>query len=154
MDPKSFKNEEAVFHYLDVNRDGIISGSEITEVLKQEMPLEEAKMYTDMIMENADSDKNGHIDYTEFLRAATKNTKVCTKENILNAFNYFDEDKNGTIELDELRNALSEDGITLTQDLISDLMNQADSNGDGKIDLNEFEELLVGVLTSKQESII
>ena len=146
MDPKVFKQEDTVFSMLDVNKDGMVSTEEITEVLRNEMPTEEAEMYSEMIMDHVDSDKNGYIDYTEFLRATVKNTRVCTKENLLNAFKYFDSNGNGTIEFDELSSALT-DGATISQGLLNDLMNEMDRNQDGKIDLEEFESLLEEALT-------
>jgi calcium-dependent protein kinase len=152
MDPKMFKTEEAVFNYLDVNRDGTITKNELIDLLSHEMPEEEAEMYSEMIMEHADSDKSGSIDYTEFLRATVKNKKVCTKENLLKAFNFFDEDKSGAIELIELSHALT-DGATITEELVSDIMNQVDINGDGKIDLEEFETLLFDALSPTKKGI-
>ena len=147
MDSKEYKNEEAVFHYLDANRDGIITADEISELLQNEMPVKDAEVCSEMIMEHADSDKSGSIDYTEFLRATLKHKKVCTKENLLKAFNFFDQDKNGTIEFHELSRALT-DGATITDDLLMEIMQQADVNGDGRIDLEEFESLLSEALTA------
>lgn len=145
MDPKAFQLEESVFNLVDSNCDGIISKSELTQLFKQEMPTEEAEMYSDMIMENADSDKNGFLDYTEFLRASVKHKKICTRENLLQAFKFFDENGNGTIEVEELKHALT-DGAFITEDLVNEIMTQMDKNGDGKIDLDEFEDLLVNAL--------
>lgn len=147
MDPKVFKVEDSVFNILDVNKDGTISTDEIVSMLRQEMPTEEAEMISETIMEHADSDKNGYIDYTEFLRATVKQQKVCTKENLLNAFKFFDADGNGTIEFEELSSALSDES-KISESLIQDLMKQADKNHDGKIDLEEFEDLLADALTS------
>ena len=142
MDPKKYKTEKAVFNYLDVNRDGTISTSELIDLLVKEMPREEAEMYSTMIMEHVDSDQSGTIDYTEFLRASVKQKKICTKTNIISAFKFFDEDGSGSIECEELKKALSDGDIVITEELISQLMNQIDTNGDGKIDLEEFENLL------------
>ena len=143
MDPKLYRTEQAVFNYLDVNRDGTISKTELVNLLKEDLPIEEAEMYSDLIMDHVDSDKNGSIDYTEFLRASISEKKICTRENILNAFRFFDEDGSGSIEYKELKKALSDGDIIITEDLIEQLMNQIDSNGDGKIDLEEFENLLI-----------
>jgi calcium-dependent protein kinase len=143
MDPKLYKTEQAVFNYLDINRDGTISSAELVHLLMQDMPVEEAQMYSDLIMDHVDSDKNGSIDYTEFLRASISVKKICTRENILNAFRYFDEDGSGSIEYSELQKALSDGDIVITEDLIEQLMNQIDTNGDGKIDIDEFENLLI-----------
>jgi calcium-dependent protein kinase len=150
MDPNQFKVEEKVFNLVDANCDGIITINELLDLFKNEMPFEEAVMYSKFIMENADSDKNGYIDYTEFLRATIKTTKICTKENLLQAFNFFDENNNGVIEFDELSHGLS-DGAVITEKLIREIMNQVDTNGDGCIDIFEFEDLLVDALDNQSD---
>lgn len=145
MDPKAYQLEESVFNLIDFNCDGVISKTELMGLLEKEMPREEAEMYCGIIMENADSDKNGYLDYTEFLRATIHSNKICTKENLLQAFKYFDENGNGVIEMDELKAALT-DGAHITEDLVVEIMKEADKNHDGQIDLNEFEDLLVGAV--------
>ena len=143
IDPKLFAKESKVFKILDTNKDGTISKNELTRVLATDtVPTEEAEMYADLIMEQVDSDRNGLIDYTEFLRATVKKSKVFTKENLLQAFKVFDQDGNGTIDIEELKKCLSGD-YEVTEDVILEIMNQADKNGDGKIDLSEFEALLL-----------
>ncbi|OMJ81433.1 hypothetical protein SteCoe_18109 [Stentor coeruleus] len=152
VDPNIFATESKVFDFLDENKDGGISRDELVDVLKNDnVHTEEAEMYADLIMEHVDSDKNGKIDYTEFLRATVKRSKIFTKENLQQAFNLFDQDGNGTIELEELKKCLSE-GSEITVEVLEDIMNQADRNGDGKIDIGEFEALLLENL-SKQSSL-
>lgn len=149
MDPNVYCTEQAVFNYLDKNREGTISSKDLTDHMRNEMPTEEAEMYSDFIMEHVDTDKSGKIDYTEFLRATIKQKKVCTKDNLLRAFKFFDEDGNGTIEYSELSSGLT-DGAMITEELIQELMSQADTNQDGKIDLDEFEGLLFDALNGKK----
>ncbi|OMJ87450.1 hypothetical protein SteCoe_10870 [Stentor coeruleus] len=151
MDPNIYSKEQKVFNFLDVNRDGTISSKELAELLKKELPAEEVDLFTDTIMQHVDSDKSGQIDYTEFLKATINYKKVCTKENLLRAFKFFDEDGNGTIEYSELSSALT-DGAMITQELIQELMSQVDTNQDGKIDLDEFESLLFDALNVKKGS--
>jgi calcium-dependent protein kinase len=149
MDPNVYSKEQKVFNFLDVNRDGTISSKELAELLKKDLPAEDVDSFTDTIMEHVDSDKSGQIDYTEFLKATIKYKKVCTKENLLRAFKFFDEDGNGTIEYSELSSALT-DGAVITEGLIQELMSQVDTNQDGKIDLDEFESLLFDALNVKK----
>lgn len=149
VDPNTFSVENKVFELLDEDKDGGISTVELTKVLKNDnCPTEEAEMYANMIMEEVDSDKNGKIGYTEFLRASVKGGRVFTKQNLQQAFNLFDQDGNGTIELEELKKCLCE-GADITTGVISEIMNQADINGDGKIDINEFEALLLDNLAKQ-----
>lgn len=149
IDPSSYAAEQEVFKTIDQNNDGTISKQELSRVLVGDnVPTEEAEMYAELIMEEVDSDQNGFIDYTEFLRATVKRKKVFTEENLVQAFKVFDHDGNGTIELEELKKCLS-NGFEISEDLLKEMMSQADIDGDGKIDLSEFRQLLVGKVTER-----
>ena len=111
-------------------------------MISKDVPTEEAEMYAELIMDHADSDKSGLIDYTEFLRASVVRHKILTKENIIKAFQLFDQNQDGTIEGEELRQWLA-NGSTITDNVITEIIAQVDKNGDGKIDLFEFESLLL-----------
>ena len=41
-------------------------------------------------MRNCDTDKNGHIDYSEFIAATIDKKKLLSKERLKHAFNIFD----------------------------------------------------------------
>jgi calcium-dependent protein kinase len=151
LDPRMYKTEESVFKLLDSNRDGSISKQELSRALASDnVPIEEASMCAESIMEQVDSDLNGCIDYTEFLRASVRKDLIFTKPNLLQAFKVFDQDENGTIEMEELKKWLSDDA-EITNELLENIMKQADINGDGKIDLFEFETLLFESFSSLEE---
>lgn len=143
-DPSIFKTEVAVFNLLDKNRDGSISLQEIKDQMISftKLPEEEAQMLAELILEKADSDGNGCIDFTEFLRASVTKRKVLTRQNIEKAFQLFDQDHSGAIEVEELKGWLTDEHTT-TESLVQEILAQADKNGDGKIDLEEFESLLL-----------
>ena len=60
-------------------------------------------MEVDRIMANADSDGNGWIDYSEFIRATIDKRKLLSKERLRAAFGLFDKDDNGYINASEIR---------------------------------------------------
>lgn len=55
------------------------------------------------ILRGADTDKNGTINYTEFLAATIEATTFLREEYIKTAFKMFDADSSGKIDSGELR---------------------------------------------------
>ncbi|OMJ78205.1 hypothetical protein SteCoe_22051 [Stentor coeruleus] len=152
-DPDQYKTELAVFHLLDANRDGKISKDELIMFMAdKKLPVEEAEMYAELIMEHSDINNSGYVDYTEFLRASVNKYRFLTKENILNAFKILDQDKSGTIEVEELRQWIIDDGSTSIK-LVENIIEKVDKNGDGKIDQEEFENMLIDT-TTRRKSVV
>jgi Ca2+-binding EF-hand superfamily protein len=50
------------------------------------------------VMESIDTDKNGRINYTEFLASCMDQAKLFTEENIKSMFRMIDVDNNGYVE--------------------------------------------------------
>jgi calcium-dependent protein kinase len=137
----SNKKLEQIFSRIDINKDGVISITELANELKKEMSSEEAELEAKKIVESIDVDGSGLIDYSEFLRVTTEKESLLSRENIKKAFAFFDKDRSGSIEKEELTKWLSSDGI-IPENILNDILIEADSNSDGKIDLSEFEEFL------------
>jgi calcium-dependent protein kinase len=97
-------------------------------------------------MAEIDSDKNGFIDYTEFLTAGANVKLLLTKGNIKAAFQTFDKDQSGKISVAELKAALDSSG-SLDSALWTALIREADRNSDGEIDLDEFLNLMFSSLS-------
>lgn len=80
-----------IFTILDRNGDGMLTQDELLEGYKKFYKSEErAKAEVKYLMETADSDNNGTIDYTEFLMAMSNKKKLLSKENVKRAFDLFD----------------------------------------------------------------
>ncbi len=54
------------------------------------------------VMESIDTDKNGRINYTEFLASCLDQAKLFTEEHIKSVFRMIDRDNNGFVERGEL----------------------------------------------------
>lgn len=93
-------------------------------------------------MNMVDVDKNGKIEYTEFIAATIQQAKMVSKEQLSKTFAAFDADGNGTISASELKVMLGHED---NPDIGSweELIEEIDSNGDGEIDIKEFEEMLL-----------
>ncbi|ONM10071.1 Calcium-dependent protein kinase 20 [Zea mays] len=88
------------------------------------------------LMEAADIDNSGTIDYGEFIAATLHINKVEKEDKLFAAFSYFDKDGSGYITQDELQKACEEFGLGDTR--LEDIIGDIDQDNDGRIDYNEF----------------
>lgn len=128
------------FKLIDKNGDGKLSKEELIEEFLKTMSQEEALAELNRILEVADLDQNGFIDYSEFLMATVKKETVSNKKNLETAFRLFDLDGNGTISAKELKNILGEDCSDIVWE---EVISKVDQNGDGSIDLKEFKDMMM-----------
>jgi len=91
MTSKEKDDLKEIFITLDKNGDGILTQEELIEGYKKFYNSEErAKVEVRSLMESADSDNSGYIDYSEFLMAMANKKKILSKENMKRAFDLFD----------------------------------------------------------------
>mmetsp|Transcript_18756 Transcript_18756/g.18732 ORF Transcript_18756/g.18732 Transcript_18756/m.18732 type:complete len:146 (+) Transcript_18756:843-1280(+) len=95
-----------VFRTIDKNGDGKISRAELLEQFISTMGTANAEIESEHIMKEVDTDANGFIDYTEFLKATMDIKKVLSSENLKAAFKLFDRDGSGSISKNELKKVL------------------------------------------------
>ena len=129
------------FEMMDTNKDGKLSREELLSQYQMFMgtTVEEE---VNRIIDNVDSDFNGYIDYSEFIRATMDTDKAISTENLKFAFDMFDKDESGTISAVELKRVL-DDGLPHKSDFWRDIIKEVDLNGDGEIDFYELESLIV-----------
>lgn len=115
-------NEKKLFEELDKNRDGYITIKELQEVSEKSGSSE---VDLKNILLSIDMDKNGAINYSEFI-AATMNDLI-TKDagKIEAAFKFFDKDKNGTIDPKDLKRILeSNEDVSVDDNLIEEIVKE------------------------------
>ena len=125
------------FQTIDSNGDGKITKDELMEQYLKLMDEDEAIRTVDSIIREVDSNENGDIDYTEFLKACMNQKKNLSKENLEKAFSVFDQDGSGEITLSEIIGLLGEKN-EVNMSVWEGFIKEVDSNGDGKIDFKEF----------------
>ncbi|CAI0549454.1 unnamed protein product [Linum tenue] len=91
-----------------------------------------------MLMEVADVDGNGTLDYGEFVAVTIHLQKMENDVHVRRAFVYFDKDGSGYIDLDELREALVDGNGKTDEAALNDIMREVDTDKDGCISYDEF----------------
>lgn len=93
--------------------------------------LEEVEKIVDELIHNVGMNKEGEINFTEFLVAAMNREKLLNAKQIEKAFKMFDDDGNGYIDLEELKLAMS--GVKLTDEEWKSIITKYDVDGDGVV---------------------
>ena len=107
----SYKN---AYYAMDINHTGWIEVSEFQKIFKlSKINISEEKI--NYIYNIIDQTKKGGIDYTEFLMAGINKNELITKNNLENAFNYFDSNKSEYIEVEDLEETLLKMGKECTE---------------------------------------
>ena len=133
MSNKEKDDLKGIFTALDKNGDGMLTQEELLEGYKKFYKSNErAIAEVNYIMENADADNNGTIDYSEFLVAMANKKQLLSKKNVKRAFDLFDsvngiiiQDKNGFISADEIKTILGR-GKRFSEETWKDIIAQVE----------------------------
>ncbi|CAA0219960.1 unnamed protein product [Arabidopsis thaliana] len=126
-----------MFSLMDDDKDGKITYPELKAGL-QKVGSQLGEPEIKMLMEVADVDGNGFLDYGEFVAVIIHLQKIENDELFKLAFMFFDKDGSTYIELDELREALADELGEPDASVLSDIMREVDTDKDGRINYDEF----------------
>ena len=140
LDENEINNLKLTFEAFDKCKDGQISFEELKQGLLELKSNKFNESNAKELFNLIDADKNGKIDYTEFLASTLQKKNYLKNERLFEAFCMFDKDNSGTITKDEIINALKAEKSQEKE--IEKYINAVDKNGDGKIDYKEFLELM------------
>ncbi|KNA09420.1 hypothetical protein SOVF_153730 [Spinacia oleracea] len=128
-----------MFKMIDTDNSGQITFEELKNGLKRfGANLEESEIH--YLMQSADVDNSGTIDYGEFIAAMLHLHRVDKEDHLCAAFAYFDKDESGYITKDELQQACQDFGMDEVH--VEEIIHEADQDKDGRIDYNEFVEMM------------
>ena len=131
------------FQAFDKDGNGSITTKELGTVMRslgQNLSEAEIKEMTDIV----DEDKNGTIDFQEFLHLMARKMKIIDKEEeLLDAFNILDRDGSGKISKYELRYIIMSTDSKIKGDDIEDIIKTIGTDEEGKIDLQDFIDILM-----------
>eukprot|EP00922_Rhytidocystis_sp_ex-Travisia-forbesii_P065498 GHVS01097318.1.p1 GENE.GHVS01097318.1~~GHVS01097318.1.p1 ORF type:complete len:163 (-),score=35.26 GHVS01097318.1:1145-1633(-) len=146
------KEMSAIFQKIDKNGDGQLDRSELmegyTELMKMKgedlskLDASTIEAEVDSVLESVDFDKNGYIDYSEFLTVAMDRKTLLSRERLERAFKMFDVDNSGTISSVELATLF---GVSETEggEHWKEVLRAVDKNNDGVVDFQEFQSMLL-----------
>ncbi|XP_061983887.1 calcium-dependent protein kinase-like [Populus nigra] len=136
LSEEEIKGLKTMFTNMDTDKSGTITYEELkTGLARLGSKLSEAEVK--QLMEAADVDGNGSIDYIEFISATMHRYKLERDEHLYKAFQYFDKDSSGYITRDELESAMKEYGMG-DEATIKEIIAEVDADNDGKINYEEF----------------
>ncbi|KAJ6333838.1 hypothetical protein OIU77_009678 [Salix suchowensis] len=136
LSEEEIKGLKTMFTNMDTDKSGTITYEELkTGLARLGSKLSEAEVK--QLMEAADVDGNGSIDYIEFISATMHRYKLERDEHLYKAFQYFDKDSSGYITRDELESAMKEYGMG-DEATIKEIIAEVDADNDGRINYEEF----------------
>nr|DAD41718.1 TPA_asm: hypothetical protein HUJ06_016041 [Nelumbo nucifera] len=126
LSEEEIKGLQQMFYNMDTDRSGTITYEELKTGLSRlgsKLTENEIKQ----LMDAADVDKNGTIDYIEFVAATMHRHRLEQEDSLFKAFQYFDKDGSGFITRDELRHALTQYRMG-DEATIDEIINDVDTN--------------------------
>ncbi|KAM1209882.1 hypothetical protein ACFX2I_015441 [Malus domestica] len=126
-----------MFTLMDTDKDGRVTYEELKLGLHK-VGSQLAEPEIKMLMEVADVDGNGVLDYGEFAAVTIHLQKMENDEHLRRAFVFFDKDGSGYIELGELRESLQDESGETDSEVLNDIMREVDTDKDGRISYDEF----------------
>ncbi|KAJ4809345.1 Calcium-dependent protein kinase [Rhynchospora pubera] len=130
-----------LFQKMDLNNDNKISFDELKlglHKLGQQLPDSDVRI----LMDAADTDGNGFLDYGEFVAVSIHLKKIGNDEHLHRAFSFFDQNKSGYIEIEELSTSLADDLGPNHDEVINAIIHDVDTDKDGKISYEEFAAMM------------
>ena len=139
MDPSDYAHLQATFNYMDKNKDGKISITELKDALKvHDIQCDEKSI--ERVVGYLDSNKDGEISFNEFAAILKANSSPTEKAKKL--FYQLDVNKDGKISAKELLPLAKKLKLTYTDAELQSMITTYDQNGDGFLSFEEFYKIV------------
>ncbi|MBA0615515.1 hypothetical protein Godav_015641, partial [Gossypium davidsonii] len=124
------------FDIMDTGKRGKINLEELRmglQKLGQQIPDADLQI----LVEAADVDGDGTLNYGEFVAVSVHLRKMANDEHLHKAFAFFDLNQSGFLEIEDLRDSLN-DEVDTSEEVINAIMLDVDTDKDGRISYEEF----------------
>jgi calcium-dependent protein kinase len=138
----NLENLNKTFHAIDINHEGFISLEELATAFKR-VGIDLSKEEVTKILNRIDEDKNGHLNYSEFIMASLNLKDLIDETKIKQLFNTFDIEGSGYIKTENVKLVLLRSGreIENLDEIVK--MFQELANKDNQISMDDFVNLFM-----------
>ncbi|KAK9169878.1 hypothetical protein Syun_002018 [Stephania yunnanensis] len=131
-----------MFETMDIQKKGRLTHEELKVGLLK-FGHQVADTDLQMVIEAADADGDGTLDYGEFVAVSIHLKKIGDDdEHLRKAFSFFDLDQSGYIEIEELRSGLAAEVDPDNNEVVDAIMRDVDTDKDGRISYEEFATMM------------
>ena len=149
LNDEDTKNLKKLFKLFDIDHDGRITLNEMKNAFIK-LNVKDYENEIENIFNSIDTDKNGIIDYTEFLSASINgNNEIISKKTLKDTFKLLDRDNSGKISKNNIMNVLKLEN--LNEKIVDNYIKKYDINKDGEIDYNEFLDMMENYLNKEEK---
>lgn len=144
LDEYEYNTIKNAFDLFDVDKNGTISANELKLALKK-IGLDAEDKFLSIFIDELDSNKNGILDFDEFLEFALKRVdEKDSKEEIQKIFNYYDSNSKGYITKEDLNDIAKYLGENMNDSDINKMFNLLNLKNDGKVTMEDFYSMMIG----------
>jgi calcium-dependent protein kinase len=132
-----------MFRHFNKKGDCKLTKMELTDALYSYKSKAEVDEMVDVLFQRLDGDKNGYIEFEEFLRACVDKKTLMTKKKLKYAFKFLDKNNTNTLNAQKILNAFLAKSNKEFEAIFNITLKEVDKDNDGIINFNEFVELML-----------
>ena len=132
-----------LFRYFNESGNCELTKEELKKGLKEFKTLDDFDIKLDKVFEELDGDKNGTIEFEEFLRACINKNEILNDKYINYAFKFLDKENKKSLSPEQIISAFFvEENESFKETMNNQILNNNDYDKNGRINLEEFKNLI------------